>query len=44
MQEEIRLKVGIFVDMVSNVSGSTDDGNTARRFFENIRIVSDITG
>lgn len=37
-------KLAITVDVVKQGFGTTNDGNTARRFFEHPRIVSNITG
>lgn len=37
-------QLGITVDIVKQVSGTTNDGNMARRFFEDPEIVAKITG
>lgn len=44
IQKEIRKHLGLIVDMVKQGSGSTNDGNTARKFFDNYKKVSEITG
>ena len=44
IQLEIREKLGLIVDVPKQGSGSSDDGNTGRRFFENYGKVSEITG
>ncbi|XP_054723231.1 uncharacterized protein LOC129233194 [Uloborus diversus] len=36
--------MGLLVDMPKQISGTTNDGNTARRFFANPTLSSDITG
>lgn len=36
--------MGLIVDKVKNGYGTTNDGNTARRFFSNIELASEITG
>lgn len=44
IQTEFKEKLGILVDMPKQGFGSTNDGNTARRFFENTKTSSLITG
>lgn len=44
IQNSLREKIGILVDMVQQGTGSTDDGNTARGFFDNTKIVHEVTG
>ena len=40
IQKEFRLKLGLLVDHPKEGYGSTNDGNTARRFFQNSSISS----
>lgn len=44
IQEEFKSQTGLLVDMVKQGHGTTNDGNTARRFFENSDIAASITG
>ena len=44
IQGAFRQKLGLRVDMVKQGMGSTNDGNTARRFFANPELTSEITG
>lgn len=44
IQKEFKSKLFLFVDMPKQGFGSTNDGNTARRFFENYKISATITG
>lgn len=44
IQNELRKKLGILVDVTKQGCGSTNDGNTARIFFRNFEVVSEITG
>lgn len=44
IQKGFRLQLGLIVDQPKQGFGSTNDGNTARRFFENSTISSSITG
>lgn len=44
IQNELKEKLGIIVDVPRQGVGSSNDGNTARRFFRDIDVVSDITG
>lgn len=43
MQDEFREKMGLLVDIVKQGSGTTNDGNTARRFFASPEITASIT-
>ena len=44
IQGEFRSKLGLKVDFMSEGSGSSNDGNTARNFFANIPLTASITG
>lgn len=44
IQEEFRETLGLLVDQVKRGKGTTNDGNTARRVFENPELTSEITG
>lgn len=44
IQEEFRKRLGLIIDKPKPGYGSTNDGNTARRFFENSSISAEITG
>ncbi|XP_076663948.1 uncharacterized protein LOC143370380 [Andrena cerasifolii] len=44
IQKEFRNRLGLIVDMVKQGYGTSNDGNTARRFFENPEITAQITG
>lgn len=45
VQQEFKKKLGLIVDMPKDSgSGTTNDGNTARRAFSNYKIFSEITG
>lgn len=44
MQQALKIKLGILVDIPKQGYGSTNDGNTARKFFANIDQVAEITG
>lgn len=44
IQEKFKLQMGLVVDHPKPGYGSTNDGNTARRFFENSELSSSITG
>lgn len=44
IQEDLCQQMGLIVDVPKQGSGTTNDGNTARRFFENPIITSKITG
>lgn len=43
IQQEFRKELGLLIDIVKQGSGSTNDGNTARRFFSNIHTTAEIT-
>lgn len=43
IQKEFREKCGLIVDMPKPGFGSTNDGNTARRFFKNAELSAEIT-
>lgn len=42
VQHGLKLQLGITVDVVKQSHGTTNDGNTARRFFADSKVVSDI--
>lgn len=44
IQESFRKKIGLFVDIPKPGSGTTNDGNTARKFFANPPLSSSIKG
>lgn len=44
IQEEFRKELGLLIDYVKQGSGTTNDGNTARRFFSEISTTAKITG
>ncbi|XP_036148284.1 uncharacterized protein LOC118647442 [Monomorium pharaonis] len=44
IQDQLRQRLGLIVDMPKQGSGNTNDGNSARRFFENPVVSSQITG
>ena len=44
IQDNFKLKLGLNVDMPKQGFGNTNDGNTARAFFKNPAITSEITG
>ena len=45
IQEQIKEQLGLIIDVPKlGGSGTSNDGNTGRRFFENAQIVSSITG
>jgi hypothetical protein len=44
IQEDFRAKMGLIVDVVKQGSGTTNDGNTARKFFEDPKLTAEITG
>jgi hypothetical protein len=44
IQDDFRQKLGLIVDQPNQGFGSTNDGNTARRFFEKSLISASITG
>ncbi|XP_036347841.1 uncharacterized protein LOC118757218, partial [Rhagoletis pomonella] len=43
IQKEFKIKTGLIIDQVKQGFGTTNDGNTARRFFENIDVAAEIT-
>lgn len=43
IQENFRKYTGLIIDMPKQCFGSSNDGNTARRFFENTELTSSIT-
>ena len=44
IQEEFKVQMGLNIDKPLSSCGSTNDGNTARRFFRDFEITSKITG
>lgn len=44
IQQEFRKDLGLLVDIVKQGSGLTNDGNTARKFFSEIKTTAKITG
>lgn len=44
VQWKFREELGLNIDKSKPVSGNTNDGNTARRFFQNYQCTSEITG
>lgn len=44
IQQEFKTRLGLVVDKPRQSYGNSNDGNTARRFFENSEISSEITG
>ena len=44
IQVNLKKKLGLDIDIVKVGSGNTNDGNTARRFFENEEISAEIPG
>lgn len=44
IQNEFKSKLGLIIDKPKQGYGSSNDGNTARRFFINFKISSEITG
>lgn len=44
IQQEFRKELGLLIDIVKQGSGTTNDGNTARRFFSEIHTSAKITG
>lgn len=44
IQQEFRKRLGLLVDVIKQGVGTTNDGNTARTFFENPSVTADITG
>ena len=44
IQQELKKKIGIRVNFVKQGKGNSNKGNTAKRFFENSKIVSEALG
>lgn len=44
MQDKFRKELGLLVDMPKQETGNTNDGNTARKFFDNAEKSAEITG
>jgi hypothetical protein len=44
IQDAFKNRMGLLIDVVKQGHGSTNDGNTARRFFANPNITAEITG
>lgn len=44
VQEDFKNKMGLTIDVPKQGSGTTNDGNTARRFFVNSKLSSEISG
>jgi len=44
IQKRFRNELGLIIDKPRQVSGNSNDGNTARRFFDNEACTADITG
>ena len=44
VQDKFRQHLGLLIDTPKQGFGSTNDGNTARRFFENPKLTASITG
>ena len=44
VQQKFKSQLGLLVDVVKQGFGTTNDGNTARRFFDNPKISAEITG
>lgn len=44
IQDRFRNEMGLLIDIPKSGFGTTNDGNTARRFFENSALASEITG
>lgn len=44
IQEQFRRKLGLLIDVVKQGVGTSNDKNTARRFFENPSVTVEITG
>lgn len=44
IQQSLRDKLGFLVDAPKQGSGNTNDGNMARKFFDNVDIVHQVTG
>jgi len=44
IQEQFRKKMGLYIDTPKQETGTSNTGNTARRFFRDPQITSSITG
>ncbi|GBM03169.1 hypothetical protein AVEN_70589-1 [Araneus ventricosus] len=44
IRDRFRKEMGLSVDILKQISGTNNDGNTARRCFANSTLSSDITG
>lgn len=44
IQDAFKNRMGLLIDVVKQGHGSTNDGNTARRFFANPNVTAEITG
>jgi len=44
IQKEFRTRIGLLIDYPKQGSGNSNDGNTARRFFRDPELASEITG
>ena len=44
IQHKFRLATGLLIDMPKQGLGNTNDGNSARKFFENPELTAEITG
>ncbi|GBN09024.1 hypothetical protein AVEN_30634-1 [Araneus ventricosus] len=44
IQDRFKKEMGLLIDIPRQISGTTNDGNTDRRFFANPTLSSDITG
>lgn len=44
IRDRFQKELSLFIDMIKQGHGTTNDGNTARRFFENPKKTADITG
>lgn len=44
IQDELKKQLGLLIDIPKSGMGTTNDGNTARRFFENYKVVAKVTG
>lgn len=44
IQQEFKMKTGLIIDQVKSKFGTTNDGNTARRFFSTSSVAAEITG
>lgn len=44
IQKDFKDKMGLLIDIVKQGHGTTNDGNTARRFFANATMTAEITG